>query len=181
MKKVLLIALTLFFAAPNLQAKGDDEEVKIVLVKEENSDNYYYEGVVPVEGVTKEEMFKRAKAWLLSKYRTDDNNIESNESESSILNTITFKIKESAVFWPALVNCKVDLKFKDGKYKFRFDNILIKMLSPSNIPAEPYGTEKIFSKKFTTHVMNEINLNLPAVAADLENAIKGAGSTKDDW
>lgn len=51
----MFLALSLLMIVPTIQAK--DEEMKTVLIKEEKSGEYIYESVVPVEGVTQEEMF----------------------------------------------------------------------------------------------------------------------------
>src|SRR5262245_11861074 len=99
MKKVLFVALSLMMVSPMVQAKDKEEDVKSVLVKEENSDNYYYEGVVPVEGVTKEEMFKRAKEWVLSNFKTEDANTQFDDKELNIFSSTTVILgKENSAF-----------------------------------------------------------------------------------
>lgn len=173
MKKILLFAAMLLVAAPQMHAKGDEAEVKIVLVKEENSDNYYYEGIVPVEGVSKEEMFKRAKDWVLSNFKTGDNNIQFDEQSLSIYNSPIVKMKRITNH----LNFKIAIYFKDGKYKFRFDNIIFIMFSQTGVRYTfPYGHK--YPSKGDNKECNKIIYD---IAIGLEDAIKSTGNKKDDW
>ena len=181
MKKVLLIAITLLFTTPIVKAQDKDEKVKMVLVKEENSDNYYYEGVVPVEGVTKEEMFKRAKAWVLSNFKTGDNNSQFDETNFEIYNSPTIIVKKGDNY----VNFKIKLQFKDGKYKFRFDNLIVQphwAITPPQEPV-PYNGVKLYGrygKKFNRFFIENINTAFVGMASSLETSIKGISTKKDD-
>ena len=176
MKKVLLVALSLLMITPVVQAKDKEEEVKVVLVKEDNSDNYYYEEVVPVESVTKEEMFKRAKDWVLSKLKTADNNIQFDEQNLSIYNSSVILLENST----DVMNFKISIYFKDGKYKFRIDNVIVGTQVSTGLYTKPYGPN-MFAKWYSKKVMKKCNAALYSLTADLENAIKGTGTKKDDW
>ncbi|KAA5536707.1 DUF4468 domain-containing protein [Taibaiella lutea] len=183
MKRVLLIATALFFATPNIKAQDKDEEVKTVLVSDDNATNYYYEGIVPVEGVTKEEMFKRAKQWVLSTFKTEDNSAGFDEKEFIIFNSPTIVLEKFKSAPGDYVNFKIKLSFKDGKYKFRFDNLMVKS---NNFPIDPpvaYNGTKMFpgrGAKYNSSVIEKVNKSLLALSIDLENNIKG-GAKKDDW
>lgn len=184
MKKILLIAVTLFFTMPSMQAQDEDGEVKIVLVKEENSDNYYYEGVVPVDGVTKEEMFRSAKDWVLSTVKTEDNNAKFDDQELSIFTTPTIVVKAINGRNNDFVNFKLKLMFKDGKYKFRFDNLIVKSNVFLNSPPTAYNGVKMVpggGARYNRRLINVINQTLFDMAASLEKTIKGTGVKKDDW
>ena len=187
MKKILFFAAMLFVAAPNIHAKGDDEDVKIVLVKEENSDNYYYEGVVPVDGISKEEMFKRAKEWVLSNFKTGDVNTQFDEANLQIYNAPTIIIKvfpDCRACKDDYANFKLKLLFKDGKYKFRFDNVIVNS-NVLTIPAtKSYNDVKMFpgsGVKYNRKIIEDINKAFFSFSVNLENAIKATGTKKDDW
>jgi hypothetical protein len=188
MKKVLLIAMILFFATPNMQAKDNDDSVKIVLVKEDNSDNYYYEGVVPVEGVTKEEMYKRAKDWVLANFKTGDNNSVFDEKELSIFNSPTIVLGKTKTTSGDYLNFKIKLLFKDGRYKFRFDNLIVQ--SNANVigslpPPSPYNgkgrTFMMFNDKYNRAIVEQANKALFRLTNGLDTLIKSKESTKDNW
>lgn len=171
MKKIFLIAALLSVTLSVLYAKEDKEEVKYVLVSDDNATNYYYEGVVPVESVTKEEMFKRAKNWALSTFRTGDNNIQFDEKELTIYNSSVVLLNNPT----EAMSFKVAIYFKDGKYKFRFDNIIVINQTTVGAYPVPYGFKKGPSRK----QIKKCNEILFSMSADLEKAIKG--NSKDDW
>jgi hypothetical protein len=186
MKKVLLIALSLLMITSVIYAQDKDqvEEVKIVLVKEEGSDNYYYEGVVPVEGVSKEEMFKRAKEWVLSKFKTEDNNAQFDEQNLVILNSPTIVLEKYRGAPGDFLYFKIKILFKDGKYKFRFDNLIVKS---NTFPLEPpvsYNGVKMFTgrgAKYNPGVIRNVNHALLGLSAELDSMIKETKTKKDDW
>lgn len=169
------------------QDKSKDEEVKIVLVKEDNSTNYYYEGVVPVEGVSKEEMYKRAKEWVLSTFKTEDNNAQFDEPNLSIFNTPTIILEKFKTYPGDYMNFKLKLLFKDGKYKFRFDNVIIKSNLFTTDPPRPYNGDgtKMFpylaSGKYNQGIIEKANRAFLSLSTELESAIKGTKTKKDDW
>lgn len=177
-QKVLLIAMTLFFAAHIVKAQVQDKdaEVKTVIIKEENSDSYYYEDIVPVNNITKEEMFGRAKAWVLSTLKTVDNNVQFDEKEMSIYNSSTVLLKNANEY----LNFKISILFKDGKYKFRFDNLIVSIPSSVGLFTKPYGPN-MFAKGYSKKKMKECNEILYSLSTNLENTIKGTGTKKSDW
>lgn len=186
MKKILLLAIALLTIAPALTAKDKDkdEEVKIVLVKEENSDNYFYEGVVPVEGVTKEEMFKRAKQWVLANLKTSDNNLQFDEQQFTIVNSSTIvvppKRKTTLIVDKCLVNFKLLIQFKEGRYKFRFDNLVVYLEQGFVTQTTAYSPQFTKYKNENKYIENELNKALTGLEIGLENQVKGT-STQDDW
>lgn len=191
MKKILLLAISLLTIAPALTAKDKDKdkEVKIVLVKEENSNEYYYEDVVPVEGVSKEEMFKRAKVWVLQNLKTSDNNIQFDENSFSIINEATIVLTPTkSAFWgvtTGMANFKLNIQFKEGKYKFRFDNIVIFMKGINGSETLAYGelskSNMKSNKNHVKHVQNDSNEKFRNLSIQLEQAIKTNTASQDDW
>jgi hypothetical protein len=183
MKKILLVAMTLFFAIPNMDAKGK-EEVKLVLVKEENSNSYYYEGVVPIDGITKEEMFKRAKEWVLSTFKTEDNNAQFDEPNMVMFTSSTLALKVYKAAKTDFVNFKLKVLFKDGKYKFRVDNVMVKTNMFFGYPPAPYNDTKMFvgaGAGYNRKLIEEINSALAGMVVGLENAVKNVDAKKEDW
>ncbi len=171
MKKIVLIALVfLSLAMPTSQAKDKNEEVKLVLIRDDNTSNYYYVGVVPVEGVTKEEMFKRAKDWVLSSFKTGEK-VQFDEKELVVYNnpTVILGVGHDEM------NFNISIYFKEGKYKFRFENVIIISVTVYGPVSTPYsfnGPTKIQIK--------QCNVSMLALSASLENAVKGT-SKKDNW
>lgn len=184
MKKVGLVVLSLLLAAPVLQAKDKEEDYKVVVVQGENG-NYQYEQVVNVEGVSKEEMFKRAKSWIIANMKTEDNNIRFDETDLSITNTATVVMKAASGFnWAithGLVNFKLNLMFKEGRYKIIIDNIAVHAAYADGI-VETLGYDQLQrNNKPAKHIRKEVNEKLLSVATQLENAIKNGNKAKDNW
>lgn len=186
MKKVLLVVMSLLFVAPSVQAKDKDEEYKVVVVKNEASGSYAYEQVVNVEGVTKEEMFNRAKKWIIANFKTSDNNIQFDEANLTIANTATVVMNAASGFnWAitsGLVNFKLNLQFKEGRYKFIFDNIAVQAVYSDGIVETVNYEQAQKNNKPAKHIRKETNEKLLAISTQLEQAIKtGGGKGKDDW
>jgi len=189
MKKVLLIAGALFFVTPNMQAKDKEEDAKIVLVKNDSDGDYAYEEVVAVDGVSKEEMFKRAKQWIVANLKTVDNNIQFDDKDFVINNEASTIITASQgwgwVISRGSTSFKVHLAFKDGRYKFRIDNVTIYL--EHGVAAPPNsGAYSLLMKdkdnKAKKHVVNDVNSQIGAVIDGVKNAIQtGGAAAKDNW
>lgn len=185
MKKCLFLVMFLLISIPVLQAKDKEEDYKVVVDKNENG-IYLYEGIVTVEGIDKAEMFKRAKNWIVSNLKTEDNNISFDETNMHIANTANIVLKPGSGFnWNIshmVVNFKLNLMFKDGRYKFVFDNIVVQAAS-ANIGLETLSYEQITrNNKPSKHARKEVNEKLLAISTQLEQAIKtGVEKGKDDW
>ncbi len=186
MNKVLLVVLSLMMASPVVQAKDKDEEYKVVVVKNAATGDYVFENVVNVEGVTKEEMFTRAKKWIIANFKTSDNNIQFDEANMSITNTATVVLKAASGFnWAitsGLVNFKLNLQFKDGRYKFVFDNIAVQCAYSDGIVETINYDQAQRNNKPAKHIRKEVNEKLLAIEMQLENTIKtGGDKAKDNW
>ncbi|RQO31252.1 hypothetical protein DBR32_04590 [Taibaiella sp. KBW10] len=184
MKKIIL-ALALLAAAPQVQAKGGDSEYKVVVVKNEATGNVCYEQVTMVEGVAKQEMFNRAKKWIIANLKTNDNNIAFDETASSISNTATVVLKPASGFnWAitsGMINFKLNMQFKEGRYKFAFDNIVVQVAYADGI-VETLNYDQIQrNNKPAKHIKKEVNEKLLAIAMQLETAIKQGNTGNDNW
>ncbi|WP_129019502.1 DUF4468 domain-containing protein [Edaphocola flava] len=183
MKKILL-AIALLTAAPAVQAKETEPDYKVVVVKNE-SGAFTYESVVNIEGVTKEEMFNRAKQWIIANLKTNDNNIAFDANSLTINNSATLVLKPAGGFnWAitsGFINFKLNVQFKDGRYKFVFDNIVVQTAYMGIVATAAYGDLKT-NRKPVQYVRQEVNTNLLAIAQQLEAAIKnGSSKTSDNW
>lgn len=188
MKKILL-ALALMAAAPQIQAKEKDAVLKEVLTLADNG-RYQYESVVNIENVAKEEMYKRAKQWVIANLKTVDNNIQFDESEYTIVNNPIVTIKAAGGLTWAITrgaaNFKVNLQFRDGRYKILVDNVSIYLEHGPGIPPNTFAYELLMKdrgSKAKTHVMKEVNEQINAIAVGIEQAVKGnpGNAANDNW
>lgn len=185
MKKVLLVVLSLFMATPVIHAKDKEEEYKVVVVKDEPTGSYAYGQVVNVDNVSKEEMFTRAKKWIIANFKTGDNNIQFDEAGMNIANTATVVLKAASGFnWAitsGLVNFKLNLQFKEGRYKFVFDNIAVQCVYADGVVETVNYDHVQKNNKPAKHIRKEVNEKLLSISMQLEEAIKTGGKGKDDW
>lgn len=184
MKKLALI-LSLLAVIPGTESLAKEEKAAVEVVVKNASGSYSYENVVNVENVAKEEMFKRAKQWVLSNLKTGDNNIGVNEGNQTINNTATVVLAAGRGFnWAithAVVNFKIQLEFRDGRYKFVFDNIVVQAAYADGI-VETMAYETITrNNKPARHLKKEVDEKLSALASGLEAAVKGGKTANDNW
>lgn len=189
MRKILLLVMTLFIAVPSMDAKGDKEEVKIVLFKEEKTGDYIYEEVVTCDDVSKEDMFKRAKQWIVGNLKTVDNNIQFDDKDLVINNEASTIITAGQGLTWAIsrgsTSFKIHLAFKEGRYKLRIDNITIYLEHGMSDPPNSFSYTLLMKdrdSKAKKHVVNNVNSQIGAVIEGLKEAIKlGVTTEKDNW
>lgn len=178
----------MFTFAPSVVKSQNKEEPSLkTIVKETNSNNYYYEEVISVENVTKEEMFERAKQWVLSNFKTGDVNSQFDDKNFNIYTSATIFYEIYKPRWNAdLLNFKLNISFKDDKYKVRIEDLIIKSGFYSLYPPTPYNKNDMFgknavTKKCRTWLIEQTNKMALSISSDLQNAIKGNNKKDNDW
>ena len=175
MKKIIsTIILTLAFLSP-LFAQDD---ASLTFKLDESSGDYYYEEVVSAADIKQDELFKRAKTWVVANMQTADNNISADEKEFTIVNGGAIKLDDK---WQHqfIMSFKFHVWLKDGKYKLRIDNInfLIHPIDGSANLIKSYADlDKYYMRKILREQANE------KFTIFLGNFKKGMSSTnKNDW
>ncbi len=184
MKFLLPLILLLLTATTNIYAGKNDNETKNVVVKDETTGDYSYKDVVKVENVTKEEMYAKAKKFILANFKNGDNNNQFDEANLSIINTSTVLLDGAAGFnWTinnAQVNFKINLEFKDERYRFVINNIIVYVEERGARETLTYG--KISPKnKPGKHIITQVNEKLLGVTNQLEKAIKSEKTKDSNW
>ena len=171
-------------------AKKEKEKNPIVITKDETTGKYAYEKVIVVEGLSADEIFKRAKQHVISTFKTVDNNIQFDEENKYITNNANFLIENAngmAGILPWAVvngfcNFKFNLQIKDGRYKIVIDDLIIKYTFSADAPPNIITYDKLSKKKWDEHIRNDVNGKVASIAASLEAAIKKEGkNASDDW
>ena len=93
----------------------------------EDSRNYYYEETVNLDtSFTRAKQYKIFKNYIVSHFNSSGNVIQLDDAESGVLIAKVYsQLPESGLFIQVLnekISYTVTIKFKDGKYKYRFDN-----------------------------------------------------------
>lgn len=186
---ILLAFISIFLTmAPSMvRSQNKGAEAAKAIVKETNSNGYYYEEVISVENVTKEQMFERAKQWVLSNFKTGDVNSQFDDKNFNIYTSATiFYEKYKPKFDADLLNFKLNISFKDGKYKVRIEDFIIKSSAYNWTPPTPYNESDMFDKvaignKYRNWLIEQTNKMALSISSALQNAIKGNNKKDNDW
>lgn len=187
MRKILPICITLLLLITGVFAQKNDHSLKEVIQKDE-SGQYTYQNVVAIDGVSKEALFKRAENYIKATFKTVDNNIEFDKQTAYILNTGTIILApqpKSSFFQyqKAAHDFKIELWFKEGKYKLKVSNLMVYVQWDYNWKeTKPFQEYSESTKKKYKRLAEEVNNSILDVLNDLETAIRSGTSSKDnEW
>lgn len=166
---VLVIMLTMM-----LQASAQTEE------NVHTGDNYLVtvEEVVTVKNKTAKQMYDNAILWVNSSFASPKNVIQSRE-ESLGLITIHLCTQNKSGSW---LEATLKLQFKDGRYKYSYDNIWLRWdsdLKSLGVEDEPYGKwithiSDIAREKWKSDLLNDLR-------PYIESMKNGIATTSNDW
>ena len=184
MRKILFIVMALWFVTPTLMAQ--DKDTKEVVKKNETTGEYSYEDVVLVENVTKGVMFERAKKWIISNIVTGDNNIKFDSVTSDIVTSSSIILKTGSGFTFGItsgyINFKLNIQFKDGRYKFVFNGISVHAVFDEGTVKTLAYDQILKDRGSAKFIRKDVNEKLQAISTQLENTIiKVETSTNDNW
>ena len=145
-----------------------------------NGANYsvIIEEVVPVKGMTAKQMYNNALLWVNNNFSSPKSVIQSRE-ESLGLITIHLCTQNKSGSW---LDATLKLQFKDGRYKYTYDNIWLRWdsdLKSLGAQDEPYG-------KWITHITDNAKANWKSDLLDdlrpyIMSMKSGINSTENDW
>jgi len=183
MTKIWLLFIGIFLAA--MPALSKDKENYRVVVAPQSGGGYAFDSVVTADGLSKEQMFQRAKDWIISHFKTDDNNINYDAAGSSITTTSTIVLNTGSGFNWSITHCvcnfKLNIQFKNGRYRFVFDNIIVQAAYADGI-VETLNYDQVQKNNAPAkHIRREVNEKLAAIAAQLAQAVQDGGAGNNDW
>lgn len=172
MKKILSVMAILFAVVVQVNAQTIDNV--------QSGPNYSVtiEEVVQTKGKTAKQMYDNALLWVNNTFSSPKSVIQSRE-ESLGLITIHFCTQNESGSW---LEATLKLQFKDGRYKYMYDNIWLRWdsdLKSLGAKDEPYG-------KWITHMDDK---NMATWKSDLLKQLSpyilsmknGIISTNNDW
>lgn len=158
----------------------------VVQVKSQTTNNVYnganysvtIEEVVQVKGKTAKQMYNNALLWVNNSFSSPKSVIQSRE-ESLGLITINFCTQNKSGSW---LEATLKLQFKDGRYKYTYDNIWLRWdsdLKSLGAQDEPYG-------KWITHIDDKYKATwksdlLNDLSPYISSMKNGITSTSNDW
>lgn len=136
------------------------------------------EEVVQVKGKTAKQMYNNALLWVNNSFSSPKSVIQSRE-ESLGLITINFCTQNKSGSW---LDATLKLQFKDGRYKYTYDNIWLRWdsdLKSLGAQDEPYG-------KWITHIDDKYKSTwksdlLKDLSPYISSMKNGITSTSNDW
>ena len=158
----------------------------VVQAKAQTTNNVYngtnysvtIEEVVQVNGKTAKQMYNNALLWVNNSFSSPKSVIQSRE-ESLGLITINFCTQNKSGSW---LEATLKLQFKDGRYKYTYDNIWLRWdsdLKSLGAQDEPYG-------KWITHIDDKYKATwksdlLKDLSPYISSMKNGITSISNDW
>ncbi|WP_020603266.1 DUF4468 domain-containing protein [Spirosoma spitsbergense] len=170
MKNQLLYLLLLILPLSSLAQKTFVQDGKLNGVLPINeSGRVVYQIIEPVEGVSKEEIFKRARKWLIDTYTSPKNGLQLNDPGTGELSSKeTFSINPSimGIAVPTQVSHSITIDVKDGKYRVLVSNFYV----VANTIQGPIEALKNTTKGFVTSIFKLTDSHVMELLTSLNKA-----------
>lgn len=148
-----------------------------------------FEEVVPVENVSKDDLYKRAKKWIVETYKSANDVIQYDDpSGGEVIGKGFFEVNWQATFmhtYKVNVFHTVNIKVKDGRYKFVINGFRVKFHLPADKYSPPVdGDEPLetFNKareKNAAKFASVVDAEMYTIVNSIKTGMKK--SSKDDW
>ena len=147
MKKRNLFLLTLLaiISVTNLNSQNKkNEDPPYSLYTNENG-SFVFDTVIEIAEITKSELYKRAKNWVISNVRSNDKTvIFDDENNEEIRTDVTTALGK---FPGVSINFKLAIYFKDGKCKINCESFAYQYIGSGTLYEEDFAKVKVMGKK----------------------------------
>jgi hypothetical protein len=131
--------------------------------------------------VSKIELYKRAKLWLVDSYKSCTNVIQLDDNENGVIIGKGFFEEdmcklgcEHIIVWQV-----IKIQIKDGRYKFEFSDFRIKPLYPEKLTSLPTYDEPIEEWNENKSFYSNVDAKVKALIESLNKAMKT--HIDDNW
>lgn len=133
-----------------------------------------YSGVIQVDGISKDELYSRAKKWFVITYKSAKDVIQLDDKENG---NIIGKGKFGIVYYARepYIDHTISISVKDGRFKYEIMNMVYSDKQGDKFSIEDFPNGWAGKKKLYTTVDTEVN----ALIASIEKGMKT--KTVDDW
>lgn len=178
MKKILFLLMALGLVAPSLKA----QEVTPLT----------YSEVIQVDGVSKDELFSRAKLFFVNTYNNATKVIQNEDKDSGIIagkaitsdNIIIGKFSGSGAT-DAPATYTITLAVKDGRYKYTITDIVQEKLGLLTTSPDNPDIPIMAGKKWKSEAREGVKKSTDFVFGNLINVLKSemnkTAPTEEDW
>lgn len=188
-KKVFLLFVSVIVFS-TLFAQKSQPVVFPKLPLDEKKELVTYSKVINLTGTTADELYHRGKKWFYSYFKNPTEKIRTDDSvKKEMEGFIRFKLmvpdKKGVESDVSTIQYSLFLTFKDGRYKYTFNNINEKSVSNLGIehwiPDLPAGKDAVPADAekhaiWLTYIDKEINSTIDA----MEKGMKDKGEAKED-
>lgn len=183
MNKLLLLPISLLLGITiNVTAKS---KIEPTVLKKDAEGVWVYEKVVEVPDVSREDIYKKLSSYIISTVKTGDKHTLIDDAKMEMLvstPTLALKSKDLKGIGEQILNFKITVHFKEGKYKINATSFVYvgdlgaDMGGVQGGPIETFETLKPFAKK----ISEEIDDSFIRFIAKLEK-IANSREDSNDW
>jgi len=149
-----------------------------------------YQEVVQLKDINKDEVYLNAKNWMLSTLKSSDNMIQLDDVEKKqLIGSGTMVLKKRSLMTGCLLNFKVIIKFKEGRYQYTINNFLhfynqngvmplrsnLKQIMTNNWGGKP------MKKRKQEEIRKEVHAKIETLINSMNIAIAKNNNEKDNW
>jgi len=145
-----------------------------------NNGPYHYEKVWEVPGVSKDELYGRAKKWVLSNLKAGDQNQLDDKDKNEIHTaTLLFITQDIGGMRDQKLSFKLNFYFKEGKYRLEVGNFVYTGMAanPRNTPLNNLNTPKYLTKKEQNKIYDAFDAIYLTLIRSLKEAMKKGDSS----
>ena len=161
---VFVLLFTIFHNNSIAQKKKDNE--KCPIPRDNSSNKFAYDGIVKVDSATKEELYKKAKQWVMNTLKPTDNITSFDDHNfEKIISTGNLTL-EKRVPWCAIDNSNLNfimtIHITNGEFSFRIENMVhtCEETCKNNNTVTPHSSsleEIAFGNRLNNKIYEEVN------------------------
>ena len=182
---ITLILTVVFSLSVNAQLPIDSETGKVI-----------FSNVIHLDDMTKEEINKKAKSWIVTTLKSGDNMVElSGTNSDQVVGTGNIDLSNDEIDYSTneTLNFKFIVKCKDGKLKYSIENFNLSFLTGGIAPSlkttcleniEPFaplkknGQKKKFDIERENQIQTVVRKKIELLINDFISYMK---KTEEDW
>ncbi len=180
MRKLLTFGIGLFIA---ITAYAQEEVEKPDMPYDEENNLIKYEGVAPVKGASKKQLYNNAKKWFNDFYPNANSVIEEKSAEKGKIEgnhkiQIKDKLEDGTKVPAGFIDYDIYLFVRKGKYKYRLTNFQKTGSTP--VPIENYYKDPAPK---TNRYLQQVDNFVKDLIEDLKKGMHGKKEEKsmDEW
>jgi hypothetical protein len=184
----LLLILACMSLFSSLYAGDNDKSFTPIFVQDKSTGEYYYEEVVTATGAGKEELYNRAKKWIVANMKTADNNIIFDDNGHTIVNATGIVLDKKNFFTVIIQEGVMSFKFhvwcKDGRLKLRVDNIIYNVVlnhRSNTFSPHTWTYGDLNNNRVGNNLKEQGNEKAAALIAMFKESVINNSDVKDNW